>query len=220
MQGEPIAVLSDSLSAIQTIKAYYKSKNSLTQKIIDEVSQYNQEIVFIWVPSHVGIPGNDKADELAKKSLTLASITNIKIPNQDVKRYIKETYHKQWKTNWNRDNAEYQMRGIEAGIEPNYFQLPRRDQIKITRLALRTTLLTHRHYFTNSTRPVCPECLEDITLEHVLTTCPKYEHGRREMREHCDSKNLSFSLENLTSNSMPPHIMIKFLKECNLYNEI
>ena len=49
MQGVPIAVLSDSLSAIQTIKAYYKSKNSLTQKIIDEVSQYNQEIVFIFI---------------------------------------------------------------------------------------------------------------------------------------------------------------------------
>ena len=59
-KGKPIAVISDSLSAIKTIKSHYTSKNFLTQKIIKEVIQYNKDIIFIWVPSHVGINGNTK----------------------------------------------------------------------------------------------------------------------------------------------------------------
>ena len=93
---------------------------------------------------------NSKADEVAKMSLTLQNVTNIKSPNQDTKRMVKKKYNEEWKTHWNGVNTEYEIKGLTAGVEPKYFELPRREQVKITRLVLQTTLLSHRHYFTFS----------------------------------------------------------------------
>ena len=62
--------MSDSLSSIRALKTPYKSKNHLVLKIAALVSQLQaSEIVIEWIPSHMGIPGNDAADHLAKESL-------------------------------------------------------------------------------------------------------------------------------------------------------
>ena len=39
------------------------------------------EVVLTWVPSYVGIKGNEKADELAKQALNF-NILDLKTPNQ------------------------------------------------------------------------------------------------------------------------------------------
>ena len=38
--------------------------------LITSISHLEQELTFVWIPSHVGIIGNDKADELAKIGTT------------------------------------------------------------------------------------------------------------------------------------------------------
>ena len=52
-------------------------------------------IVFCWIPSHIGIHGNTKADSVAKQALQLP-ITDFKIPHTDLKSSIRE-YVKQYK---------------------------------------------------------------------------------------------------------------------------
>jgi len=70
-----IALFSDSLSAIQLIKNIYNNKDN--SKLINSIRQLinllSNEIIFVWIPGHVGVEGNEKADHLAKQMLSCRS---------------------------------------------------------------------------------------------------------------------------------------------------
>ena len=65
-----------SLQAIHS----FNIDNDLVQKFIKEYSvqtQHGKTIALCWIPSHVGIPGNEKADSAAKDGLSL-TVTALK----------------------------------------------------------------------------------------------------------------------------------------------
>jgi len=59
----------------------FKLEIDLVQKIKDYTALTNtgKSIVLCWIPSHVNIPGNERADAAAKSALSLP-ITNMKLP--------------------------------------------------------------------------------------------------------------------------------------------
>ena len=66
-QERKVMIFSDSLSALQALG---KSKTDHTiQEFLHKINADQKEIVFMWVPGHVGIRGNEVADRTAKKSL-------------------------------------------------------------------------------------------------------------------------------------------------------
>ncbi|GBM77937.1 hypothetical protein AVEN_31251-1 [Araneus ventricosus] len=59
-------------------------------------------ILFCWIPSHVGISGNELADNLAKSAtINLDS----PVPVNDVKKYIKYILHSKWQAQWDRKDT-------------------------------------------------------------------------------------------------------------------
>ncbi|KYN28599.1 hypothetical protein ALC57_01991 [Trachymyrmex cornetzi] len=55
---------------------------------------YNSKIVFVWVPSHIGILGHETADELAKEAASEEEDRSIYVPIQDLRRVFKtETWN-------------------------------------------------------------------------------------------------------------------------------
>ena len=76
----------DSLSSLQTIYGF-----NLCKKFIKEYSiqtKQGKTIALCWIPSHVSIPGNEKADSAAKGGLSL-SVTALKSPAFELTRATK-----------------------------------------------------------------------------------------------------------------------------------
>ena len=64
-------IFSDSLSALQAL-GKLKTDHPLLiqiQELLHKINTDQKEIVFLWIPGHAGIRGNEAADTAAKKAL-------------------------------------------------------------------------------------------------------------------------------------------------------
>ena len=77
------------------------SKNPKIQKLLKKCHELlaNKEIVLCWIPSHIGIKGNEMVDKQAKTSLSLEP-TSFKISFSNFKPSINKYILDQWQTLW------------------------------------------------------------------------------------------------------------------------
>ena len=70
-QESKFMIFSDSLSALQALENLKTDHPLLIQmqEFLHKINADEKEIVFMWVPWHVGIRGNEVADRTAKKAI-------------------------------------------------------------------------------------------------------------------------------------------------------
>ena len=70
----------------------------------------NKKVVLAWVPSHVGINCNEKADELAKQALNF-NVLDLKVPYTDLKVNVNSVFKQKWQAQCNAcpDNKLFQI---------------------------------------------------------------------------------------------------------------
>ena len=89
---DKFVIFSDSLSVLQALN-HTSSKNSQNQHLLlkhHEISS-SKSVIYCWIPSHIGIYGNEKVDKSAKESLDL-EVTDFKIPFNNFKPFITNTF--------------------------------------------------------------------------------------------------------------------------------
>jgi len=95
-------IFSDSMSALQAISHQHTSSSLILDILLLHNDLYNRnfDIIFFWIPSHVGIVGNTKVDLLAKTP-SLSLITNIPIPATDFFVNVHSVIQNKWQSRWN-----------------------------------------------------------------------------------------------------------------------
>ena len=88
-----VTILSDSLSALMSLKSgFSKSRPEILQQILNNttlLAKLGVSITFVWIPSHIGIKGNEIADSIAKQASKQGSEINIKLSVQEAYSWIK-----------------------------------------------------------------------------------------------------------------------------------
>ena len=137
-------------------------------------------VTFLWIPSHIGISGNDKADALANAGAAMEQST-IPVTQSIVQAKIKA---RKWSVHHERAQTIYgERRGPKTEIESKW----PRDERRVYQ-QLRTGhckyLQNYRYLIDLEDDAICDCGLgEEETLKHVLCKCPKLEEQRVRLAE-------------------------------------
>ena len=172
-------ICEDSLSCLQAIEQQHID-HPLVLDVLEKYSALiNKTVLFCWVPSHVGIRGNELDDAAAKAALN-ERLTSMILPYSDfkplVKRFIRGKWSDFWATQINNKLHSVQPT-LGCGSLSNRDR--RREQLVLCRLRLGHIYNTTRRYLlAGEDPPVCISCQENLTVEHILIHCAVYLHVR------------------------------------------
>ena len=205
-------IFSDSLSVLLSLNNK-KLEHPLIVKLLCRLhSTLNKEIVFCWIPSHIGVRGNHRADAAAKSALDLTP-EKYNIPYTDLKLKINNFLHKKWQQRWNRNtsNKLFQVKPFLGEWHPA-FRKSRKEQVTITRLRIGHSRLTHSFILKQEQQPQCLTCQTPCTIKHVLLECKVFNDTRKHYFHANSMKDL---FENVHMDNV-----LSFLKETGLYQKI
>ena len=147
------------------------------------INRRRVDIKFCWVPSHVGIVGNEKADVAAKAVTRLNHSSSMGVPVSDFKDVIKYYCRGQWQDHWSSLTSNIKLKSIRPSVQPwTHCQMDRRSSIVLTRLRIGHTNCTHRYLMASGAErqvPRCSTCHVELTVSHILVQCPNFENRRR-----------------------------------------
>ena len=208
-------VFSDSKSVLEALQNK-DSKNPLVTTVTDMIEDMLLEKIvlrFCWIPGHVGIKGNDRADQLAKDGRNEAQ-TIFEIPYTDLIPEVASFIKSKWQQRWDTE-VENKLHAITPEINPYHLiDLSRKDEVILHRIRIGHTRLTHSYRMERGgdrNTPKCIFCEEDVdlTIAHVMIECTGLYYSRINHFVAADMKDLFDRIH--------PKQIIGFLKEANIY---
>jgi ribonuclease HI len=210
-------IVSDSLSSLEAL-----STRKITHPFLSDIHDLHtslindgKSIVFMWVPSHMGIRGNVMADQAAKEALKheISKVPAQFIPPEDLKRRVKVYVDLAWQDIWN-EQSENKLFSARPLISE--FLLcdtkNRREEAVLSRLHIGHSKLTHSCKFDCTDPPWCHSCDTLYTIKHILLDCVDLIDIRCKYF-------ISGSLKDLFTNTSA-QILFAFLKEINIFHRL
>ena len=207
-------VISDSLSALQALH-----NNRLDHPLLVLIREMHaslledgKDIVFVWVPSHVGIRGNSIADRAANQARA-GPVAGKHCVFSDFKPLVNMFIQGEWQAQWDAF-TENKLHAIVPSLSDcvSHCRASRREETVLCRLHIGHTYYTHSYLWKGEDRPYCYACDEPDTIKHILISCADLIEVRRKYYT-AESMKVLFR-------DVPPDSIFAFLKEINMYNKI
>ena len=178
---EPVPIHTDSKSALRALQQATVGENKALMMHLKHLllmhKHQNRRVTLNWMPSHIGIPGNDKTDDLAKTTKLIDRVQITVQPSlQQIKNMLKEPTHRKmiqdvhyWVENYSYSARWYR---VTSNLEPPPIskQTPRKLAVTIHRLRL--GYKANWEMLDGIIRP-CKHCQNDTyhPLLHYLLEC-------------------------------------------------
>jgi ribonuclease HI len=173
---------SDSLSAIQGIKCLYPRHPVVVaiQDLVSSLRGRGVEVVFCWVPGHVGLAGNEKADEAAKTGGAQPVDPERSVPPADIKCYVRSCFRTYWDTLWDAVPRTNKLRQVKdsARAWASSCRKYRSEEVTLARARIGHCHLTHGFLLRGEAPPVCV-CGATLSVRHILVECRSLCRVRR-----------------------------------------
>ena len=224
-RGSSFVIASDSQIALKSITSF-NPEHSLViaiQELLAELYHKQKCVKFCWVPSHVGIKDNERADKTAKLAIVERQISNISLLYKDMYSSIDMKVKAKALQTWiNISNNK--LRNIKSCITPWSTSLHRNRcwEVILARLRLGHTRLTHGYLMENGRPPTCSVCNTAVTVEHILISCTKYKTKREVVFKDHYTNGSEPTMKSILqeSNIFSVNAIMRFLTEVDLLDKI
>ena len=205
-------IFTDSLSCLQAL-LYMKLEHPLIGMAIRKcvfLNIANKDIILCWVPSHVGIRGNEKADSAAKSALDLPH-AQVGVPYTDFKLLISQYMFSTWQDDWNGAvaNRLHSVKPVLGDWQSSYRRC-RRDEVVLCRARIGHTNMTHSYILKKDPPPQCEHCQCILTVRHILVECNHLAQTRNDIFGRCGV---------VESFQFHPELILNFLKDNEFYSK-
>ena len=160
-----IWILTDSRSSIQHLQNYQDVHDATGIHILQQLRELSQkiDIHFQWIPSHVGIQGNEIADSLAKEGSKGITPETEQLTYTEIYSKFKMKTNQKWKLP--PQHSWYKAKNPGDSIRTT---LQRKEQTAIARLKT-GHLKTLKIIDGKKTFPICPKCdTKEASPQHIL----------------------------------------------------
>jgi len=212
-------IFTDSLSSIQSLKTNKSdSKPNLllhVKELIAEAANKSIRVQFVWIPSHVNLAGNERADKTAKAATEHTAIDlvipfELKDAYADIKHYIDNA----WQLHYNNGNTGDSYRILEPKVNRKikYTCDDRYKDVTITRLRLgKCRLNSYLHRINCHRDGLCPNCNTPDTIEHLLLHCTRTQAPSR-LQDICNTLGINFTVTSILKHTQSIDVAFECIK--------
>ena len=214
----------DNQAAIITLGNYLiRSKIALETKKMVKLLSNNNQVIISWIPAHRGYPGNEIADNLAKKGARMNQMgptTIIPLADAVTALEIKELGNKMHQRYWDSHphcrQTKMMLPKAKNKLWKQLVKQPRKMMNLITQIYTgHATLKRHLNLMAIEDDGRCNQCNEENTeetVQHYLAECPAFSRSRRN----------SLGYISLTTNELPNlklNKVLKFIKDTKRFEQ-
>ena len=166
---------------------------------------------FCWVPSHCGIDGNERVDQLAKETLDQDIDPLASVHYTDMKPMVNSYIQNMVQTKWDVAAHGRDLYLVKPTLGPpkKFQHLTRAEEVVITRLRIGHTKATKSHILSRGPPTTCHHCGQTLTIDHILLECALLQECRDEYYT-VDSLNTLFE-------TIPETCIVEFLREAGFF---
>ena len=174
-------ILTDSLSSLLALRSFNPS-DPLVQDILSRLTSLDRagkSVQFCWIPSHVGITGNELADAAARRAASAHCTRRMSLPARDFYPAVRASVYSLWQQTWDAQRSN-KLREIKPTLRlwRSSLRSSRWEEVVLCRLRIGHSYATHGYHFRGEDKPTCPRCRAPLTVAHVLLSCPRLRSFR------------------------------------------
>lgn len=189
-------IFTDSLSSVENfISGKSHSRPNLMNDTTDVLHTIKSQITLVWVPSHIGIPGNERADRLAYAATQRPHVDiEIGLELQETYKKVDSYITNLWQQEWNDGTTGRHFYSIQPDVtskeRPQFKK--RSTEVLAHRLRLgRCQLNAYLYRIACHETGKCASCGQPETIDHYLISCPTNDVASK-VQYICNKEQVEF----------------------------